>query len=163
MLPSEPSSWGQNDERRLFQQALRRDADSLGTLLESHRVPLPHFLCSCFQRMREDDLEDATFKTYLYAVAMNRCRDVLRKKHSSEVSLDAEGAPEVGKREGPERRVVKDVDVEQALSRLSPHQRLVVAYFIENGLSRTDIARLVRSISRSQCSLQKAVRLAGML
>ncbi len=92
---------------------------------------------------------EARFYSWLYTVAVNKIRSLLRKKrrHGKILSLDADGAPELpDRREDLQLRVISHTEEERAgkmLSNLKPMYRIAfVLRFIE-GVPLRDMADIL--------------------
>ncbi|MBN1685383.1 MAG: RNA polymerase sigma factor [Spirochaetales bacterium] len=101
-----------------------------------------------FRSLKSFNIE-ARFYSWLYTIAVNKIRSLLRKKHrfTRTVSLDTEDAPDLpDARENLQLQVVSSAEEERAraaISRLKPIYRIVfVLRFIE-GMSLNDMAEIL--------------------
>ncbi|MDP8215225.1 MAG: RNA polymerase sigma factor [Candidatus Euphemobacter frigidus] len=165
----------QTDEQ-LIELCKNGDLSALEELLNQYRNPLMAFICSVVRdyHLAEDIFQEtfiriyrearrfrsgAGFKTWLYAIAMNRCRDALRKsRRKPTLSLETEikgpdGVP-VGRMietvggEGPgprEEAGGRELEAifRRKLAGLSEEHRQVVIMNRLSGLKYREIARIL--------------------
>lgn len=115
-----------------------------------------------FRNLRRFDSKRASFKTWLYTIALSRCRNVYRRKHLPWIDL-ASLLPidlPAPRAETPEARLARNdlrVSVESALADLSPALREAVVLRYGHGLTYREIAEV---IGCPQKTAESRVRLA---
>ncbi len=163
-------------DEQLIQRCRERDPAALEELLARYRNRLMAFIYSVVRdyHLAEDIFQEtflrvyreargfrsgASFKTWLYTIAVNLCRDALRKaKRRPEVSLETELAPgeagrprrmadliagpDPGPREQAGGREMEAI-LERELSGLSAEHREVIILSRLNGLKYREIAEVL--------------------
>jgi RNA polymerase sigma-70 factor, ECF subfamily len=112
-------------------------------------------LCTRLRQFRGE----AQFATWLHRLVVNTCRDVLarqRVRHAEPLPDDEEGSDD-----GDPLRLAQLADlrrdVADALSRLSPNQRIAVVLRDSFGLSYEEIARVARMpVGTAKCYVHRA-------
>ena len=162
-------------DEQLIRRCRRGDSDALEELLTRYRNRLMAFIYSVVRdyHQAEDIFQEtflrvyrqagkfragASFKTWLYAIAINLCRDALRKaKRRPEVSLETETAGGgdktgrisdllAGKDPGPRDQAggrEMEAILEGELSGLSVEHREVITLSRLEGLKYREIARIL--------------------
>jgi RNA polymerase sigma factor (sigma-70 family) len=96
-----------------------------------------HIFASAFRALQQDDRRELALKPWLYTIARNRCRSMLRSRRE-QVALDDEPAT-VGLAEQVERRAELR-ELLQDLRDLPEEQRAALLLAEAGGLSHTDVA-----------------------
>ncbi|GIL12943.1 MAG: RNA polymerase sigma factor [Chloroflexi bacterium] len=112
-----------------------------------------------FRCLHRYDPARASFKTWLYTIALSRCRNVYRRKHSLLSLLLAPDVP-APKSDGPEAALSKkdaQAALEAALKSLSPPLRESVILRYGHGLTYREMAAV---IGCPQKTAESRVRLA---
>lgn len=112
-----------------------------------------------FRCLHRYDPARASFKTWLYTIALSRCRNVYRRKHSLLSLLLAPDVP-APKSDGPEAALSKkdaQAALEAALKSLSPPLRESVILRYAHGLTYREMAAV---IGCPQKTAESRVRLA---
>jgi RNA polymerase sigma-70 factor (ECF subfamily) len=90
-----------------------------------------------------------SFKSWLYAIALNKCRAVYRRKRAPALRLHQEGSPEpqaAGETPSKTAVAVETASaVQAAVVKLPTKQRQVVVLRVWNGLSYAEIAEAIGS------------------
>lgn len=146
------------DERLLIEQAKKGDADAFAQL---YLEQAPRVYALCLRMCGNDaDAQDAvqevmlkawrhlgrfrqhsSFSTWLYRIALNTCRDMLRRQKTPAVSIEL--MEESGRQlchPGFEDASARRQELEQALARLSYSHRMMVVLRDIQGLSYEEIA-----------------------
>lgn len=153
---------GQDRDEWLMAQVAAGHTEQLEALVRRHGTPLLNFIRHMVtDHQRSEDLfQDVflivwakrrqyrfpnPFKPWLFRIAVNRCRQVLRVRGLGRVlSLDGPDPPQfITSSSSPYESSVateKAVLVNQAITRLPDRQRMVVAMRIWNDMSYADIA-----------------------
>jgi RNA polymerase sigma-70 factor (ECF subfamily) len=153
----------ERDEDLMWQVA-QGCSERLGPLLRRHATPLLSFIHRMVgDRHRSEELFQEVFlavwlkrgqyqfprpfKPWLYAVALNRCREALRSRRPGVVQLPDEGErTPCANGPGPPDHIMAAETAEvvaAAVLALPPQQRAVVLLRIWDGLSYADIAPVV--------------------
>lgn len=87
---------------------------------------------------------ELSFTSWLYTIAANQCKNVLRRRKRKVLSLDAEGVPEVGARIESDPSVLYENDVcrqklAEALASLKPKYSVVLVLRYAEGCSYEEI------------------------
>lgn len=134
---------------------LRRHADSVLTFL--HRMTGDHHWSEeLFQEVflavwikRKTYKPALSFRSWLFGIAMNKCRHQWRTRRNSRVIADTDQTETAaGNAPEPSQRAIASEDarqIEQAVLRLPQQQRIVVVLRIWNGLSFQEIADVTSS------------------
>jgi len=115
-----------------------------------------------FKNLRRFDPQRASFKTWLYTIAISRCRNLYRRNRFPWIDLGQllqHGLP-APKSETPEARLAQrhaQESVEKALSALSPRLREAVVLRYGHGLTYREMAEV---IGCPQKTAESRVRLA---
>jgi RNA polymerase sigma-70 factor (ECF subfamily) len=143
----------QHGQPELLERLLRRHASPLLTFL--HRMTGDrHRGEELFQEVflavwskRQQYAYPRPFKPWLYAIALNKCRQALRGRRAKEVPLDGqpEVAPTAPDVSPPEAMIAAETAemVGRAVTALPPRQRAVVVLRVWDGLSYAQIAEVL--------------------
>jgi len=148
------------DDGDLLRAALEGDGRAFSTLLARHEDRI-FALAFRMTGSRADALDatqdafilafrraasfrgEAAFSTWLYRIAINACKDLLRKKARESARVSAEEAPDEADPHMPvEDEVALRMDVAQALSELSDDYREAVVMHDIGGVPYEDIAAI---------------------
>jgi len=163
-------------DEQLIELCKERDVSALEELLDRYRNPLMGFIYSVIRdyHQAQDIFQEtfirvfreahrfrtgAVFKTWLYTIAMNRCRDTIRsRKRRPTISLESEWAgsdgeagqrvmervasADPGPREKAGGREMEDI-LQRELSGLSEEHRKVVILNRLNGFKYDEIAEIL--------------------
>ena len=163
-------------DEQLIELCKERDVSALEELLDRYRNPLMGFIYSVIRdyHQAQDIFQEtfirvfreahrfrtgAVFKTWLYTIAMNRCRDTIRRrKRRPTISLESEWAgsdgesgqrvmdrvasADPGPREESGGREMEDI-LQRELSGLSEEHRKVVILNRLNGFKYDEIAEIL--------------------
>lgn len=153
---------GQSDEV-LMGHVARGERDSLALLIRRHSSGLLTYLTrmSGDRHRGEELLQESflavwnhrkkykfprSFRSWLYAIAGNCCKNSFRRRRPTAVDLNDESlAPPVDREPGPVEAAVSTETVAlvaQAVALLPPQQRTVVALRVWNGLSYAEIGEV---------------------
>jgi RNA polymerase sigma-70 factor (ECF subfamily) len=141
----------QHGQPELLERLLRRHASPLLTFLE-RMVGDRHRGEELFQevflavwRKRHQYQYPRPFKPWLYAIALNKCREALRSRAPRTLSL--EGADAVSTTNPADNLVAAETAeiVSRAVARLPQRQREVVVLRVWQGLPYADIAEILDS------------------
>jgi RNA polymerase sigma-70 factor (ECF subfamily) len=115
-----------------------------------------------FGSLKRYDPARAAFKTWLYTIALSRCRNVYRRKFLPQINLSQLLSPDLPAplSEGPEAALAQrdlKAAVEAALGRLSPRLREAVILRYGHGLNYREMADV---IGCPQKTAESRVRLA---
>jgi RNA polymerase sigma-70 factor (ECF subfamily) len=148
------------DDGELLRAALEGDEQAFSTLLARHEDRI-FALAFRMTGSRADALDatqdafilafrraasfrgEAAFSTWLYRIAINACKDLLRKKARESARVSPEEAPDEADQHMPvEDEVALRMDVAQALSELSDDNREAVVMHDIGGVPYEDIAAI---------------------
>jgi RNA polymerase sigma-70 factor (ECF subfamily) len=139
-------------QAHLLERLVRRHATALLTFI-ARMVGDRHRAEELFQEVflavwlkRRQYQYPRPFRPWLYAIALNRCRAAFRLRKPTPVSLaaDQEGLADGGTSPAEQVMAAETAErVSQAVTRLPPQQRAVVALRIWQGLSYARIAEVV--------------------
>ncbi|MDD4796714.1 MAG: sigma-70 family RNA polymerase sigma factor [Eubacteriales bacterium] len=177
------------DERLLIEQAKNGDGDAFTQL---YLAQAPRIYALCLRMCGNDaDAQDAvqeamlkawrhlgrfrgqsSFGTWLYRIALNACRDMLRRRKAPPASL--EWMQEKGRQisqPGFEQRSVERQTLQAALGRLSHGHRAIVVLREIEGLSYDEIAQTLRlpvgtvrsRLNRARAQLRQSYQAEGTI
>lgn len=150
------------DERLLIQQARQGDEDAFASLYMAHAPRL--YGLSLRMCQNEADAQDAVQEamvkawrnlpafrfqselgTWLYRIAMNCCRDILRRRKKPAVSMETlqETGVEIPQ-EGFEERTVQRDELTRALAKMDDKYREIIILREIQGLSYEEVAQVLR-------------------
>lgn len=151
---------GAVDDAQLLQQALEGDDKAFSTLLARHEDRI-FGLALRMTGSRADALDatqdafilafrrassfrgDAAFSTWLYRIAINACKDLLRKRAREGTHLSSEGPPDEPDPQLPvDDQVAMRMDVTDALAQLSEEYREAVVMHDIGGVPYEEIAAI---------------------
>jgi RNA polymerase sigma-70 factor (ECF subfamily) len=142
-----------NGQSHALELLLRRHADALLTFIR--RMVLDHHRSEeLFQEVfltvwtkRGQYQAPRPFKPWLYAIALNKCREFFRSRVPKGLSLNGDGTPEPPDKAGspPERVIADETDrqVLLAVHALPPQQRAVVLLRIWDDMAYAAIGEVV--------------------
>lgn len=166
-----------------------QNEEDLRTLLIRHRERLTLFLYSFVQDMDEAEdlmldcfaliasgtvkyhvMEESSFKTWLFAIARNKARMVLRKKKLN--TVDLEEAKALADRESPELDLLREerqMQLYQALNQIHPDYRQVLYLLYFEDMSHEEISQVMQKrvkqiynlASRGRKSLKETLERMG--
>ncbi|MGH2755954.1 MAG: RNA polymerase sigma factor [Actinomycetota bacterium] len=151
---------GNADESELLQRALEGDDRAFSTLLRRHEDRI-FALALRMTGSRADALDatqeafilafrraasfrgDAAFSTWLYRIAINACKDFIRKRSRAPGLVGSEEPPEeADPRPAVDDQVALRLDLSEALAGLSDEYREAVVMYDLGGVPYEEIARI---------------------
>ena len=170
------------EEQAFIEQVLRGDREAYAELVRAHQAKILRLCAGVLgnESEAEDAAQDVFFKAYrslasfrkesafstwLYRIATNHCRDLLRKRsrqkaESIEKMLEESGAAaeKLLTPSSNSRSAAESADlIEQILRQLSPDERLILTLREVQGLSYQEIAQVLRcSLDAVKARLRRA-------
>jgi RNA polymerase sigma-70 factor (ECF subfamily) len=153
----------QDRDEYLMSQVAEGRAEQLERLVRRHAGTLLTFICRMVgDRHRGEELFQEVclavwvkrrqyqyprpFRPWLYAIALNKCREAFRTQPPVTLSLNRSAAEPPAAGAGPDEHAVASETAElvsRAVTRLPPQQRAVVVLRVWQGLAYARIAELV--------------------
>ncbi len=148
-----------SEEKGLIDRILRGDRNAYAELVRAYQAKV---LRLCASLLGESDAEDAaqeiflkayrslasfrkeaSFSTWLYRIASNHCRDLLRKRSRQKTEPLDELPESLLSSDDPRAQAEKTDLAEQILLALSPDERLILTLREVQGLSYEEIAEVL--------------------